>query len=460
MAKESSVDTRRLRVIGEGRRTGGPVVYWMSRDQRVDDNWALLHAQELSRQHRVPMAVLFCLVPEFLSAAIRHYGFMLTGLQEIEKKLGSYNIPFFLVTGRPERAIPQFVRRYGVGALITDFSPLKLPRKWKEAVAERIEIPLIEVDAHNIVPCRVASDKREYGAYTIRPKIHRLLPSFLTEFPRLRKHHLSWPQAVPAVDWQRARRSLSVDMTVKEVTWIVPGETAAQAMMREFLETKLADYERIRNDPTVDGQSNLSPYLHFGHISAQRVALEAQRYDRDIKSQEAFLEQLIIRRELSDNFCYYTHDYDSFDGFPEWARATHNAHRRDIRPYRYTRDQLAAAATHDDLWNAAQNEMVYGGKMHGYLRMYWAKKILEWSPSPEAASATAVYLNDRYELDGRDPNGYAGIAWSIGGVHDRPWFERDIFGKIRYMSYDGCRRKFDIPRFIARVEKIKAEAGA
>jgi deoxyribodipyrimidine photo-lyase len=211
----------------------------------------------------------------------------------------------------------------------------------------------------------------------------------------------------------------------------------------------------MRNDPTQNGQSQLSPYLHFGQLSAQRVALEVVGRNAPPAAEEAFLEELIVRRELADNFCFYNASYDSFKGFPRWAQVTLHDHRKDPRAYSYTLKELENARTHDDLWNAAQTEMIVKGKMHGYLRMYWAKKILEWAENPEQALRTALYLNDKYELDGRDPNGYAGIAWSIGGVHDRPWKERGIFGKIRYMSYQGMNSKFNITGYIKKVIENK-----
>jgi deoxyribodipyrimidine photo-lyase len=210
----------------------------------------------------------------------------------------------------------------------------------------------------------------------------------------------------------------------------------------------------MRNDPAKDGQSNLSPYMHFGHISAQRIALDVSMSDINKESREAFLEELIVRRELSDNFCFYNAHYDNFDGFPEWGKKTLNAHRKDKREYLYNIKQFENAETHDDLWNAAQIQMLKTGKMHGYMRMYWAKKILEWTESPEKAMEIAIYLNDRYELDGRDPNGYTGIAWSIGGLHDRAWNERPVFGKIRYMSYNGCKTKFDVIKYIEYVKSL------
>jgi len=221
-------------------------------------------------------------------------------------------------------------------------------------------------------------------------------------------------------------------------------------MLREFLRERLPWYHEGRNDPMEDAQSNLSPYLHFGHISAQRIVLEVTKHDANRESQEAFLEELIVRRELSDNFCFYNAHYDHFEGFPDWAKKTLNDHRKDTREYVYSLDDFGRGDTHDQLWNAAQREMVRRGKMHGYMRMYWGKKILEWTESPEEAIKIAIYLNDRYELDGRDTNGYAGIAWSIGGVHDRAWPERPIFGKIRYMSYHGCKSKFDVMAYRER----------
>lgn len=446
------MNQQRVRILKEGKRRAGLIVYWMSRDQRVKDNWALLFAQDLALKQRAPLAVVFCLVPKFLGATIRQYGFMLKGLQEVEKNLAESNIPFCLLTGLPKEEIPKFVAIYEVGGLITDFDPLRIKKEWKKGVADEIDIPFYEVDAHNIVPCWIASPKKEYGAYTFRPKIHRALPEFLEEFPTLQEHPISWKEKSRKTDWNRVIKTLEVDHNVLEADWIKPGEKGAQQLVRYFLENKLSVYDKWRNDPTKNGQSNLSPYLHFGQISAQRVALEVLRSGANKESKEAFLEEFIVRRELSDNFCFYNSNYDKFDGFPDWAKKTLNDHRNDPREYIYSLEEFENAKTHDELWNAAQTEMVQRGKMHGYMRMYWAKKILEWTESPEKALEIAIYLNDRYELDGRDPNGYVGIAWSIGGVHDRAWKERAVFGKIRYMSYNGCKSKFNVKAYIEKFQ--------
>lgn len=447
--KQKIVKAGRVHTVTEAPVRQGPVVYWMSRDQRAEDNWALLCAQEAALGRREALAVVFCLAPAFLGATLRQYRFMLDGLRETAARLAARRIPFFLLAGDPARAVPRFLREQAAGLLVTDFDPLRIKRDWQAAVARAAAIPFIEVDAHNIVPCRVASPKQEYGAYTIRPKIAAALVEYLGPFPALKRHSRAWQGRVPAPQWDRALASLGCDRSVGPVSWIRPGPAAADLTLKAFLQKKLAGYDEARNDPVRDGQSGLSPYLHFGQLSAQRVALEVRKAPAGRAARDAFLEELVVRRELADNFCFYNPYYDTAAGFPSWARKTLAAHRGDARAYRYPLRAFEEGRTHDPLWNAAQREMVLTGKMHGYMRMYWAKKILEWSVSPEAAMKTAVYLNDRYELDGRDPNGYAGIAWSIGGVHDRAWFPRPVYGSVRYMSASGCRSKFDVEAYIA-----------
>ncbi len=433
----------------------GPVVYWLSRDQRPADNWALAAARALAAAHRRPLAVVFCLVPAFLGATRRQYDFLLAGLQETAAALLKTGIPFFLLAGDPGEEIPRFLKAPGAGVLVTDFDPLRLKRGWQTAVVKQADIPVWEVDAHNIVPCWLASGKREYGAYTLRPKLRRLLPDFLEDFPAVTPPPIPWPEALGAPDWTGVRARLPMDEGVGPVTWLTPGPTAARAALTRFVTQRLPGYAVRRNDPSQNGQSDLSPYLHFGQLAPQRVALEITRAAAPEEDKQAFLEELIVRRELADNFCFYNPDYDRVAGFPAWARTTLDRHRGDERDYLYSREDFEFSRTHDPLWNAAQTEMRLRGKMPGYLRMYWAKKILEWTASPEEALDTAIYLNDRYELDGRDPNGYTGIAWSLGGVHDRPWGERPVFGKIRYMSAAGCRRKFPVDKYIARVETLR-----
>ncbi len=434
-----------------GKELNGPVVYWMQRDQRINDNWALLYARQIATSIDQPLVVIFCLAETFLGATSRHYGFMMKGLRKVEGSLSLKNIPFKLLVGKQEIVIPDFLKEINAGTLVSDFSPLRVARLWKQDVLKKTDIPYYTVDAHNIVPCTVASNKEEFAAYTIRPKINKLLPEFLEEFPQLYRQK-SNPFGTIKNNWELANESLNIDREVKEVDWIKPGEEAAMKQLQIFIREKLSLYDTDRNDPNKKAVSDLSPYLHFGHISAQRIALEVMNTDGNKEARKSFLEELIVRRELADNFCLYNENYDSFEGFRDWAKVTLNAHRQDEREYIYSREEFEAALTHDPLWNAAQSEMAVNGKMHGYMRMYWAKKILEWSRSPEEAFKTAIYLNDKYELDGRDPNGYNGIAWSIGGVHDRAWTERPVYGKIRYMNYNGCKRKFDVQKYISQNE--------
>ncbi len=448
------IHPQRVRHLNNLSYHSGPIVYWMSRDQRVSDNWALLYAQELALQNKQPLIVVFNLVPQFLGATIRQYGFMLKGLEEVEKELKDHNIPFVLLLGDPTETIPDFVKSNSAGMLVADFNPLRISQHWKTTVASKLEIPFMEVDAHNVIPCWLASPKQEFGAYTLRPKIHKLLPEFLTDFPELKKQKVSWNEA-PSISWTKLTSKLNIDFSVKEVDWIKPGETEGRKALKNFINKRLSLYSEERNDPNAKAQSELSPYFHFGQVAPQRAAWEVQKNRVHLNSQESFLEELIVRRELADNYCFYNAHYDRFEGFPTWAQKTLNDHRKDKRDFLYSLKEWEQSKTHDELWNAAQNEMTVTGKMHGYMRMYWAKKILEWRSSPEEALKTAIYLNDKYELDGRDPNGYVGVAWSIGGVHDRAWFERAVYGKVRYMNANGCRSKFDVDRYIKEHNVLK-----
>jgi deoxyribodipyrimidine photo-lyase len=284
-------------------------------------------------------------------------------------------------------------------------------------------------------------------ARTIRPKIHHLLPRFLTPFPEMQPHPFIWEGCEQHPDFTILPGLLRADKGVAPISSIRPGETAAALILAEFLDRRLKDYG-LRNDPNLEVCSNLSPYLHFGMISAQRIVLEIQKRGDAGKNVDSFLDELVVRRELAENFCLYCQEYDSESSFPEWARQSLARHLADRRPFLYPEEVLERGDTHDRLWNAAQRQMLVTGKMHGYMRMYWAKKILEWTENPAQALRIAIRLNDRYSLDGRDSNGYAGIAWSIGGLHDRGWPERPVFGKIRYMNDRGMARKFDIERYI------------
>nr|ABK76277.1 CPD photolyase [Dunaliella salina] len=497
-ANHQLVDQRRVSELLSGNNSPTPpVVYWMSRDMRVSDNWALLQGCQEALQRlqlashadtaaaaaaataahsspalaQPPLVVAFNLVPQFLGAGARSFCFMLKGLRELETKLRQFNIPFYLLRGQPEDTIPQLVDALRAGLVVSDYSPLRLSKQWKQQVAAKLQakgVGFQVVDAHNVVPAKIASNKREYAARTIRPKIEKLLPEFLIEFPNQGLPPImptagQGPHPPTPIDWPALLAEVTeAGAAVPEVDWITPGEAAARAALdgsQGFLTTpRIAQYHVKRNDPScTTGLSNLSPYLHFGQLSAQRAALEASKLrSRHREAVDRYLEELIVRRELADNFCEHCPDYDKLvpGTAYDWALKSLEKHKRDPRPITYTRQQLESGHTGDDLWNAGQMELVRQGKMHGYIRMYWAKKILEWSGTPEEAVENAIYLNDKWSLDGRDPSGYTGVMWSVAGVHDRAWIDRPIYGKIRVMTYDGCKGKFDVPAYVAYVESL------
>ncbi|MDW7671366.1 MAG: deoxyribodipyrimidine photo-lyase [Bacillota bacterium] len=443
----------RVRILSEGvsskKSPPGPVVFWMNRDQRAEDHWGLLYARQQARQLNAHLVVIFFLVPEYLQASQDHYQFMIEGLQETAATLEEKGIPFHLIRESPVIRLPQLINEWQVPLLVTDFNPLTIKKKWEQVVLTTTICAFHQVDSHNIVPCWEASSKLEYAAYTFRPKIHRKLTQYMTDYPELESQSTSqtWQSSH---SWMMGQN----DGNISNCLYPASGPRAAKEKLQFFLNEKLHRYGNERNDPFKNAVSGLSPYLHFGQVSAQRIAVEVMKESVPSKHRDDFLEELIVRRELSDNFCFYQPEYDKTAAFHPWAQRTLADHQQDQRDYLYTRSELEGAQTHDILWNAALQQMKLTGSLHGYLRMYWAKKILEWTPDAATALADAIYLNDKYFLDGRDPNGYAGIAWSIGGVHDRAWAERKVFGKIRYMNEKGCRRKFNVDVYIQQVAEM------
>jgi deoxyribodipyrimidine photo-lyase len=372
---------------------------------------------------------------------------MVSGLQEVHTELTKRNITFWVTTGEPKQEVVNFVKKHKIGAVVSDFNPLRIPNEWRNDVAKHILVSFVEVDAHNIVPCWVASDKEEYAAYTFRPKIHRQLAEYLVDIPRVVTHDVVYEKTPTLLDWQSVI-NLAID-DVPVVDWLTPGTKAGKKQADNFIANHLGRYAQDRNDPNLSGLSNMSPYVRFGQVSAQWLAMQVYTARAPKLSKEAYLEELIVRRELSDNFCFYNQKHDLVAGAHDWAQKSIAKHQADTRERLYTQDEFEGAETHDALWNAMQNQMVRTGKLHGWCRMYWAKKILEWTPDTQTAIDIALYLNDKYELDGRDPNGVVGVMWSICGVHDRAWTERPVFGKIRYMNFNGAKRKFDVAQYIA-----------
>jgi deoxyribodipyrimidine photo-lyase len=440
------------------------VVYWMQRAQRASDNPALDVAIAAGNLLGKPVVVLFVLLDDYPSANLRHYQFMLEGLRELPAALAVRRVGFVLRCGRVDE-VPRFCEEVGAALLVGDENPLREPESWRRQVANAIRVPYWTVDADVVVPSALM-EKEQFSAATIRPRIHRQLEWCLRPVPRRSARtpwqDTMWGKPLPAGrkasslrslddDWLALLDRLSIDTRVGPVADRAGGTTAARGRLRKFVRERLHGYAAARNEPAEDGTSGLSPHLHFGQIGPREVALAIEAADAPNDDRRAFLEQFIVRRELAVNFVRFNPGYDRLEGCERWARATLDRHRADERAWVYSESQLEEAATHDPLWNAAQRQMMQAGWMHGYVRMYWAKKILEWSASPEEAMAAAIALNDRYEIDGRDPNGYAGIAWAIGGKHDRPWGPaRPVFGTVRYMSLASTSRKFDSQAYIRR----------
>ncbi len=429
------------------------VIYWMQASQRVEYNHALQYAILKANSLKKPLVVYFGLTDNFPEANLRHYYFMLEGLKEVESGLRKLGGKFVIIKNDPEAGAIKLSKRACL--VVADRGYLKIQRSWRDEAAKKIDCQLVEVESDCVVPVEVASTKEEFSAATIRPKINRCLEKYVTGLKTNRPARKSLDIKIGSLSLKnidRLVRSLDIDKKVPSSGYFHGGTNEAKRHLNNFLKRKINHFNDLRNDPSVDYLSNMSPYLHFGQISPLYIALKVMRSRS--KARSAYLEELIIRRELSLNYIYYNKNYDSFEGLPNWAKKTLYEHKGDKRNYAYSLPDLENAKTHDVAWNAAQREMVITGKMHGYMRMYWGKKILEWSQTPEDAFKRALYLNNKYELDGRDPNGFTGVAWCFG-KHDRAWGERKIFGKIRFMNEAGLRRKFDIDKYIKKVGDLK-----
>ncbi len=439
-------------------RAGRYGLYWMQAAQRAHWNHALEHAISQANRQGLPLLVLFCLVDDFPEANLRHYHFMLQGLQETQAALAEKGIKLVVSWGQPTEWVPRLAAQ--AAWVVTDVGHLRLQRAWRVEVARQLDCRMVEVETNCIVPVEVVSDKENFSAGTLRPRIHRQLDRYLVPLRQQGPKQSSLSlrvagESLKSID--KLLAALKLDTSVKPVEGVTGGTRAACQRLRDFLQHKLCHFHDLRNDPSRDTSSGLSPYLHFGQISPLYIALEARKLGAG-PGLEAFLEELIVRRELAHNFVHYNPYYDQYQGLAPWAQRTLNVHASDKRAVVYARDELEQARTHDPYWNAAQLELVHFGTMQGYMRMYWGKKILEWSASPAAGFDVALKLNNKYQLDGRDANGYAGVAWCFG-QHDRAWSERPIFGKVRYMNDKGLQRKFDIGAYVHRIIRQVQEKG-
>lgn len=441
---------------------GGFVLYWMQQSQRADWNHALEYAIERANELALPLAVVFGLTDKCPEANSRHYAFMLEGLQETFDALEKRGILALCGRGHPPDVAIAASR--DAALTVCDQGYLRHQSEWRNQLAEAVECEVVEVEADIIVPVETATDHAEYMARTIRPRINRRLGDFLVP---MRSGKLSKPwnnsqkkfQALE--DFEREVPSLG---TLKLDTSVAPsrifkgGLSRARQRLNDFIEKSLEVYPLNSNQPQTDHISMLSPYLRFGQISPLFIAIEVANSGCGAEAKAAFLEQLIVRRELAINFTWFDPDYDRIECLPDWALDTLDRHRVDEREYVYELDQLESSQTHDPYWNAAMDEMRQTGFMHNYMRMYWGKKILEWTESPEAAFRIALHLNNKHFIDGRDPNSYAGVAWVFGKL-DQAWKERPVFGKTRYMNAAGLRRKCDIDAYINKVKQLKLYPG-
>lgn len=446
----------RVRRDGAPDPDGSCVVYWMQRAQRGFDNPALDTAIDAANELGKPAVVFFGLHPGYPNANLRHYTFLAQGIEETARRIEARGAGF-VFRPHPDHDLISFCEEVRPALVIGDENPLRQAEGWRSSAARKLKVPFWTVDADVIVPSRLF-EKEEYAARTIRPKIQRRLDEFLVQ-PRNPVARVGWKRRGIA----RVHPSGALDVvagfglarSASPAGAFMGGSEAGLALLRRFVAERLVAYDTARNLPHMAGTSELSAYLHFGHLGPHTVALAVKSAEAPEQARNAFLEELIVRRELAVNYVARNDRYDSIDGCHAWARKSLEEHASDKRPRIYGESQFENAETHDQLWNAAQKEMVATGRMHGYLRMYWAKKILEWTPSAREAFEIAVRLNDRYELDGRDPNGYTGIAWAIGAKHDRPWAPaRPVFGLVRYMAESGCRRKFDVDGYIKRVSLL------
>lgn len=454
------------------------VLLWVQRAQRATENRAANLAVKIANQLGLPVVALFVLTPGYPGAALRHYQFMAEGLAELPAAFEKRGIAWTLRIGDPPSLVPGAAQNVGAAVVVTDMDPLRIGRGWKAAVAEDLNIPMVAVATDSVVPPS-AFPKLEYAPRTIRPKLWRLVaadPELLSAIPTARVK-ASLLQVNPGPDALEAVKQLNLAASLAPSD-LRGGAEAVRTVLNAFISQRLENYPNRRN-PLDQGQtSRLSAYLHFGQISplaVVRAAIEARVDDAAWEAPkgkaqigqghavvddplQSFLDEVVTQRELGINFCLREPAYDTWEGLPEWGQRTLLEHLEDPRPAIYSLEQLESGETGDALWNAAQRQMVHQAYMPNRLRMYWAKHLLYWTKHPEDALEIATDLNDRYQLDGRDANGYANIAWAIGGRHDRPFPPRKpILGLIRPMSARGLARTFDTASYIARVEEATGE---
>ena len=449
IARDRRVTVRRG---GEPLADGRCVVYWLQHAQRAVDNPALEAAVALGNALGLPVVAYFSVIPNYPHANLRHYHFLQQGLHDIAEGMEERGVGFVVRRPTDGDTLEGFIEEVGAAMVVGDENVCREPERWRQALAKKLRMPFWTVDADVVVPSAIFG-KTFVLLHHFRPKLQAELDTYLVPVKKTKVKH----------KWNKKVRSYSLkeditegfdklDRTVGPVDTFTGGTKSGLKRLKEFTDEQLKNYDEVRNHPESRGTSQMSPYLHYGHLSPITIALAVREAEKDGKATKAicdkYLDELIGWRELAVLFCKYNPNYDNWECAEPWAKKTLLAHAGDKRPWTYSLKQLEEAETHDELWNAAQMQMVRDGWMHNYMRMYWGKKILEWAPDPAKAYEWAVTLNDRYELDGRDPNGYAGIAWALVGKHDRPWFDRPVFGLVRYMSGESTGKKFDSKRYV------------
>ncbi len=459
MATKEIQEERIQRLNAKDVRDGDYVLYWMQSSQRAEYNHALEYAVQRANELSQRLLAVFGLTDDYPEANLRHYTFMLEGLKEVQEALKRRGIKLVVRRGSPDEVA--LAAGEDASLIVTDRGYMRPQREWRKNVAGKAACQVVQVESDVVVPVELASDKAETAARTLRPKIHKHLDRFLADLDTTPVEKQSTNMQADGLDLSNLDSVLEgmyLDRSVEPLSHLYKGGTSqAKKMLDEFIRDRFGSYAGNRNQPQTNDVSHMSKYLHFGQISPVYIALEIQDANASEENTDSFLEELIVRRELPINFVYYTPDYDSYACLPGWARETLEGHKDDEREYVYTRRQLENAETHDEYWNAAMREMRYTGYMHNYMRMYWGKKILEWSNTPEYAYRTTLYLNNKHFLDGRDPNSFANVAW-IFGVHDRGWTEREVFGKVRYMSAGGLKRKTKPEEYVEKVNGLVGEA--
>lgn len=451
--KFKDIHPDRIKILNEKsfHQEGNYVLYWMQQSQRAEWNHAFEVAIRLGKELGKPVVVGFGLMDDYPEANIRHYTFLVEGLKELQEAFKKRDCKLVIKIGHPSDVAESLA--VDAVAVVCDRGYLRHQKKWRSELAKAIDCKLIQVESDLIVPVEAASDKREYAARTIRPKLQKQYSQYLEKPARLMPPKNSLYLKVKGENISGVSsflQKLSLNDAVPAVSeHFKGGTTEAKKRFRNFLENHLEHYDEDRNQPHENHISHMSPYLHFGQVSPVWLLREVQDKSAD-KNTQSYVEELLVRRELAANFCFYEKDYDKFSALPEWSRETLNDHKDDKRKYRYTREEMEAARTHDEYWNAAMQQMKNRGYLHNHMRMYWGKQILAWTNTPRYAYRTALYLNNQYFLDGRDCNSFANIGW-LFGLHDRAWQERDVFGKVRIMTKGGLERKTDPDKFMDKV---------